>query len=211
MAFNKIDIENSFKSLQIDGFKFKKEVMGFSWTKKNNSITERIVIGYGGYPDSYKIYSPVAEIYFDQVENILENFKKTHFPDKNFGNGTIQKSFVRLQNIDYSKFEIEIKDENSFNVVAQQIKQIIEIGALPFFKKLNDLMTVFEITETMEIEEMADFIVQPLPQRRMVIKKLCNDSNYQEYVDWLIEYYKSENDEEWIELEQLDVFLKKME
>lgn len=211
MAFNKKELDQSFKSFSIDGFTFKKEIMGYSWTKEYLNRTERIIIGYRGYPDSYVSYTPTVTIYFPEVENILENFKKVHFPDKHFGNGTIHKSFVKLQNIDYSKFEIEIKDEKSFNEVALEIKKIIEIGALPFFKKFNDLMTVFEITETMEIEEMADFIVQPLPQRRMVIKKLCNDSNYQEYVDWLIEYYKSENDEEWKELEQLDIFLKTMQ
>lgn len=210
MAFNKKELDQSFKMISVDGFTFKKEIMGYSWTKKHPNREEKIIIGYRGYPDAYVAYTPTVTIYFPEVEKILENFKNIHFPDKHFGYGTIHKSFVKLQNIDYSKFEIEIKDENSFNEVALEIKQIIEIGALAFFKKLNDLMTVFEITETMKIEEMADFIVQPLPQRRMVLKKLCNDANYKEYVDWLIDYYKSENDDDWQEIELLDSFLKTM-
>jgi hypothetical protein len=42
----------------------------------------------------------------------------------------------------------------------------------------------------------------------MVIKKVCNDENYQDYVDKIINYYKSENDEDLKEIEQLNAFLK---
>jgi hypothetical protein len=43
----------------------------------------------------------------------------------------------------------------------------------------------------------------------MIIKKLCNDPNYNEYVNWLIEYYKSENDPDLFIIEKLNEFLNK--
>ena len=210
MIYSKDELDDSFKNLNFEGYNFKKEIMGYSWTKDFPDRIERISIGYRGYPNSYYVYTPFVEIYFKIVEDIIEKFMIDFFPDKDYGNGTIHKSFVKLPNIDYSKFELEIKDQDSFDEVANEIKKIFEKGIVPFFEKYSTLKTVFEETEIMPIEELRNFIVQPLPKRRMVIKKVCNDENYQDYVDRIINYYKSENDEVWKETEQLDAFLKNM-
>ncbi|QPH39438.1 hypothetical protein [Pedobacter endophyticus] len=34
MAFNKKELDQSFKQISIDGFTFKKEIMGYSWSKE---------------------------------------------------------------------------------------------------------------------------------------------------------------------------------
>lgn len=205
--WNKSIFNNNLSNIVVHNFKFISE--WGKWELKEENRTLNIHIGYNEYyGSSFYVKGISADIYYPEVENVLENFKKIHFPDKHFGHGTIRKSFINLPNIDYSKFEIEIKDENSFNDVAREIKQIIEIGALSFFEKFNNLDTVFEESEKMVREELRNFIVQPLPQRRMVIKKLCNDSNYQDYTTRLIDYYKSENDDDWQEIELLDTFLK---
>lgn len=104
----------------------------------------------------------------------------------------------------------EINNESSFREVAIEIYKIINNGALPFFDSYSNLNHVFEETEKMPIEEMAEFIEQPLPQRRIVIKWLCKDKKYQEYVDMVIDYYKSEKDDGWKEIGLLDKFLKTM-
>jgi hypothetical protein len=210
MAFNTGDLDKGFEIIKIDEFSFNKEIMGYSWTRTKANRIERVMIGYGGYPDSFKIYTPVVNIYFSEVENVFEKFKKEHCLNKFTGNSTIQKSFYKLPNVDSTKLKTEIKDLNTFNEVAIELKKIIEDGALPFFEKFNNVNAVFEESEKMAREELRNFIVQPLPQRRMVIKKLCNDPNYQDYTTRLIDYYKSEKDDDLKEIEDLDDFLKSM-
>jgi hypothetical protein len=209
MVYNKADFKKHIESIQIDGFKLKSAVQAYLFIRKLDDRTETITLSYRNYaPHGFYISGVSVDIHFNKVESVLEKFKNTYFPNNNFGHSTIHKSFVNLQGIDYSKFEIEIKDDYSFNEVAKEVKQIVEIGALLFFEKFNSLMTVFIITETMEIDEMADFIVQPLPQRRIVLKKICQDINYREYVNIVVEFYKSENNLTWLEIEKLDFFLK---
>jgi hypothetical protein len=201
----------NFNLSQLMGKDFKFIPKQGKWEKRIDDRILNIYVGYNEYYfSSFYIKGISAEIYFPEIENILESFSLKHFPDKDYGNGTIHKSFVKLPNIDYSKFELEIKDQDSFDEVANEIKKIFEKGIVPFFEKYSTLKTVFEETEIMPIEELRNFIVQPLPKRRMVIKKVCNDENYQDYVDRIINYYKSENDEVWKETEQLDAFLKNM-
>jgi hypothetical protein len=51
---------------------------------------------------------------------------------------------------------------------------------------------VFEESEKMSIEQMSNFIGQPLPFRRMIIKKLCNDVGYEEYCKLILDFYRAE-------------------
>lgn len=179
------------------------------WEKQVNHRKLSIHVGYNEYYfSSFYLKGVSADICFNEVERIINNFKKEYYPDKHYGNTTIQKVFVKLDNVDYSKFDIEIKDDFTFGEVATEIRKIINDGALPFFDLFSDIKTVFEETEKMRIDEMANFITQPLPQRRMVIKWLCNDEKYQDYVNMVIDFYKSENDNTWKEIELLDSFLK---
>lgn len=209
MVFNKNDFENLIVQLKPTGFVFKSEFGSARFTKKESNKVLTIGIGFNEYfPHSAIIKGVSATINLNEVENIIENFKNKFYPLKHYGNGTVHKTFVKAEGIDYSKFDIEIQNELTFSKVAIELKKIMIIEVTSFFHEFDTIIKVFNTSEIMPIDLMANFIEQPLPQRRMVIKKLCNDINYQEYVDWLIEYYKSENDEDWREIEKLDNFLK---
>lgn len=209
MVFNKIDFKKCIDSIQIEGFGLKSAVQAYLFIREYKDRTETITLSYRNYaPHGFYIDGALVDIHFHEVENTLNRFKNEYYPEKHFGNTTIHKALVKLEGIDYSKFELEVKDEFSFKQVAVEIEKVIKNGVFPFFEKYNILESVFKETEAMPIEEMANFIVQPLPQRRMVIKKLCNDINYSDYVNMVIDYYKSENDESWREIEQLDSFLR---
>lgn len=211
MVYNKADFKKHIETIQIGGFKLKSAVQAYLFVCKHKDKTETITISYRNYaPHGFYIDGVSVDIYFNEVENILHRFKKEYFPDKHYGNTTIQKVYIKFEDVDYSKFEIEIKDDFTFGKVASEIRKIINNGALPFFAMFSELKTVFEETEKMPIDEMAKFITQPLPQRRIVIKWLCKDIKYQDYVDMVIDYYKSEHDNTWKEIELLDSYLKTM-
>jgi hypothetical protein len=110
-----------------------------------------------------------------------------------YGNCTIHTALHNIKGIDYSKFNIEIQDEASFQIVAEEIKKIVKYGAMPFFEKYQTLEKVWEDMENMEGREMANFIAQPLPIRRMIIKKLCKDKDYEQYAMSIINYCKNKD------------------
>lgn len=212
MIFNKRDFEDLIFKLGPEDYKYKGNFGSARFIKVEGNIIFTIAIGYGEYfPHSAIISGVSADVYFNEVEDILNSLKKKYYPNKHFGGSTIQKVFVKQEGVDYTKFDTEIKDETTFKLVVTEIEKIIYYGALPFFERYSKLTTVFEEIEKMTIEEMVNIIVQPLPQRRMVIKWLCNDANYREYVDMVIDFYKTENEENWKEIELLDGFLKSIE
>lgn len=181
MAFNKIDIETCFKSLKIDGYKFKKEVMGFSWTKKGNSFTERIVIGYGGYPDSYNVYSPVAEIYFHDIEEVLEkfDFNERHVP-------TISRPFHDVQGIKYELLSTEINSDDSFDIVKKVVEKILEKGVFLFLNRFTSLQEIADFLADKKVEEIVPYIQGGilLPKTALILKT----TNHPKFKDRLYEF-----------------------
>lgn len=47
-----------------------------------------------------------------------------------------------------------------------------------------------DMAEAMPIREMARFYRQPLPERRMIVKKLLNAADYDWYAQDIVDYYK---------------------
>ena len=200
MAFNTIDLNNGFESIAVEGFKFKKEVMGYSWERENSDKMDRIVIGYGGYSDSFKIYTPIVGIFFKKVEEVLKPAYELSKVKGLYNHTTIHKSLINIEGIDYKIFDNEINSNKMFERVATEIEKLILKGALPFFEKYQSLKAVFEETEKMDIEKMSNFIGQPLPFRRMIIKKLCNDPSYENYYKLILDFYKAEGAENEVKL-----------
>lgn len=208
MAYNQSNFKKHIETIRYDYFTMKSEVQAYQFIRWHEDRTERITISYRDYsPHGYYIDGISVDIYFNIIEKTLLKFKSDVLPNLFIGDCTIRKSMISFPQVDYSKFEKEINSESTFVEVVNQINTINQIGVIPFFEKYNTLQSVFDFTEKMPIEEMADFIVQPLPQRRMVIKKMCGDRNYQEYADMVLNFYKSEKDETWKEIEKLIKFL----
>jgi hypothetical protein len=167
-------------------------------------------IDYAGreyFPHGAFLEGVIISVSFYSVENILNEILDKYHIKQRYGNSTIHAVLNDIEGIDYNKFETEIHDEASFQIVAEEIKKIVEYGAMPFFEKYDTLEKVFLETEKMSIDKMSNFISQPLPQRRMVIKKLCKDSNYNEYVKMVLDYYKSTNDPDVFIIEKLNDYL----
>lgn len=139
------ELEALIKSVIIDNrFKYKKEIQGFSWTKKSQGRQEEIVLGYRTFhPNVFQIYRPSVFLYFDEVETILEECLEKNNVKNIWGlPHTIHSTLYNIEGIDYSKFETKIHDEASFRIVAEEIKKIIEYGAMPFFEKYQTLEEV---------------------------------------------------------------------
>lgn len=178
MAYNNSDLDKSFKSIEVSGFNFKKEIMGYSWTKLHHDRIERIIIGYGGYPDSYRIYSPTVDISFEGIENTLNPLYEKYKIENRYGNTMVQRVLIGIKDVDYTKLQVEISNEESFNFVSQEVRKLIIIGALPFFEKFNTLQKVNEEICRLNEEEISSFISGIVGIKVPLIKKLTGANDF---------------------------------
>ena len=68
---------------------------------------------------------------------------------------------------------------------------------IPFYEKWKDLNVLYEyIKDKTEREELSEILGQFAPMKKAVILKLCNDSNYQEFMDSYFQKQKEYFDED---------------
>ena len=67
---------------------------------------------------------------------------------------------------------------------------------IPFYEKWKDLSVLYEYIKDKTEEELWDILGQFAPMKKAVILKLCNDSNYQEFMDSYFQKQKEYFDED---------------
>jgi|GEM_PF-3093033 len=193
MAFNKKELDNSFKSIAIEGFSFKKEIMGYSWTKKCSNRIERIIIGYTGYPNSYKAYTPTTAIYFPEVEDILIKYGLAEEYKSTFG-----RAFQDLNDVEYEKLGMEINSVEGFSVVKSVVYNILEKGVMPFLARFTTLEEIANFLADKKVEEIVPYIQGAiLLPKTVLIMKLASHTDFMkrlvEFRNVLLEYASTNN------------------
>jgi len=193
MAYNKKELDNSFISIKINGFNFKKEIMGYSWTKQYSNRIERIIIGYRGYPDSYVAYTPTISIYFPEVEDILTRYGLSEEYKSTFG-----KVFQDLNEVDYEKLNTGINSEETFNLVKNVVEDILEKRVMPFFTQFALLEEIANFLSDKKVEEIVPYIQGSiLLPKTVLIMKLANHPHFKkrlvEFRNVLLEYANTNN------------------
>ena len=67
---------------------------------------------------------------------------------------------------------------------------------IPFYEKWKDLNVLYEYIKDKTEEELWDILGQFAPMKKAVILKLCNDSNYQGFMDSYFQKQKEYFDED---------------
>ena len=94
------------------------------------------------------------------------------------------------------KYNLEkIKKEN-IEKIANEFINFYKQKALPFFEKWKDLNVLYEYIKDKTEEELWDILGQFAPMKKAVILKLCNDSNYQGFMDSYFQKQKEYFDED---------------
>lgn len=168
------------------------------YVKKVEDKEYRIYYSFNEYyPHSVVIRGIRVDISFDLVENILNEILRTNplaAYSPNEKGDTIGRGVYNIFGVDYSLLDThDVEDNSSFNVIKPHLQLLIG-AALQFFDDFSILQNVFDYAESLPISEMPNFIEQPMPFRRMIIKKLVGDSGYQAYVQQLMDFYTNEND-----------------
>jgi len=144
-----------------------------------------IAIGLIAYPDVIKIQEGCSVMKkFDEVESVLLPVLSKHDINIGFWKSTIFKDF------NIGQHEFNKHDLRAVEAIFNEIKSLSYIQGTQFLNLFKKLDQVYEASERMEVKEMVNFISQPLPLRRMVIKKLCEDNGFDDFCNKYIESAK---------------------
>ena len=95
------------------------------------------------------------------------------------------------------------KDISEYEEVVNIFKLFYKEEALPFFEKWKDLNVLYEYIKDKTEEELWDILGQFAPMKKAVILKLCNDSNYQEFMDSYFQKQKEYFDEDTEDIDNI--------
>ena len=88
------------------------------------------------------------------------------------------------------------KDISEYEEVVNIFNLFYKQDALPFFERWKDLNVLYEYIKDKTEEELWDILGQFAPMKKAVILKLCNDSNYQGFMDSYFQKQKEYFDED---------------
>ncbi|HEY9007324.1 MAG TPA: hypothetical protein VIM75_14385 [Ohtaekwangia sp.] len=193
MTYNKEDFYKHVATIVPKGFNMVKDSCMFE--RLFSDRKEIIHFSHNDYfPHGVFIKGVIVKTYYNKVEELMmKAFHDTGIERLHGDTGTITQLLTSIEDVNYQILDTEISNNVTFDIVAIELKKIVEKGAFPFFEYYKTLQVLYEETEKMELEKMADFIGQPLPFRRMIIKKLCNDPGYNDYYRMVVDFYRSED------------------
>jgi hypothetical protein len=194
MVFNKKDFENLIMQLKPEGFDYKGSFGSVRFTRKESVRILTIGIGYNQYfPHSAVIKGISADIYFPEVENILEKYD---LGEEN--TSTFSKVFQDLQGVDYEKLSTEINSDESFAIVKSVIENILEKGVKPFISQFTTLEEIANFLADKKFEEIVPYIQGAiLLPKTVLIMKLAKHPDFKrrlvEFRNVLLEYASTNN------------------
>jgi len=136
-------------------------------------------------------------INFLSIENILVPIlAKNNLVGRESSPKDIYNSFFIDSNYKIPTIKKEIKSDKDIKQIEDDFYLFFNTDALPFFEKWKDLNVLYEYIKDKTEEELWDILGQFAPMKKAVILKLCNDSNYQEFMDSYFQEQKEYFDED---------------
>jgi len=92
--------------------------------------------------------------------------------------------------------ETQLNTEEDIEKVAGMMWQYIEAVFIPFWEKYSDLQVVNdEIIDRIPDNQITDYLPSYASFKKMIIMKLCKNTNYEEYKSWLYNGLKKRYEE----------------
>lgn len=184
---NKIELISSIKEqLQLSEFKeITDGVSIISLRKKEKYKKEDIIFTYKKYPGIFILDSCIiGEKTIFEIETILgEYFTKYNVPYSDTTIFTVSRRNEKMS-------EFEIANESDIEQIMPSLSDMVYLDILPFFENYQTLGQVYEKVESMQLDKMSNFIFSPMPIRRMVLKCLVKEPNWEEYAKEVLGTYK---------------------
>ena len=137
-------------------------------------------------------------INFLSIENILVPIlAKNNLVGRESSPKDIYNSFFVDSDFKIPTIKKEIKSDNDIKQIEDDFYLFFNTNALPFFEKWKDLSVLYEyIKDKTEREELSEILGQFWQFKKAAILRLCNDSNYQEFMDSYFQKQKEYFDED---------------
>lgn len=153
-----------------------------------DNLNNRVSISYNVIGEKI-ILAPslVASIALIDVEKILEKyFIKTNLQFDKF---TIFKQSSRIENLELRT----LRTQDNLHDLSIIINDIILNDLVPFFSEFSSLNSVYLHLLTLEEQQFGRFVCSPVHPRVMIIKRLLNVNDWEEYCAACIALYKTQS------------------
>ncbi|NRA49707.1 MAG: hypothetical protein HRU12_11295 [Phaeodactylibacter sp.] len=150
---------------------------------------EEIIISYDKHPGQF-ILPPSLSAWkcFPSVEDILEKYFISN--NVNYRRNTIHINSRRVEDLKIRTIET-LED---FDGIIPELRKMVYDDILPFFEGNQTLEDVHSRVVKLEVDELANFIINPPHPRIMVIKRLVNACDWESYCIETIEMYKEQSE-----------------
>ncbi|MEN1784876.1 MAG: hypothetical protein AAGF77_07010 [Bacteroidota bacterium] len=171
---------------------FKRQGNEAYYTKRETDRELRFYFGEDVYyPHSVTIDGLSVNVSIDIVENVLDEVFE-QYPIAGYGSGkngdTIGGGGYNIPGVDYQSLgRHNVEDDASFAIIKPQLELIVQ-GGLQFFEDYKSLQAIHDHVATLPIRKMGTFLRQPMPARRMIVKKLIDAPDYQDYAQYVVDY-----------------------
>lgn len=153
--------------------------------KETNGNVKRIFLPYNVYPGSFYLNEAISGNFsLFKVESILEKYYKKY--NLNYLLITIHNSSRR-----HDLSSIELTEKLDIDRLFPYLKEMIIEDILPFFERYQTVEQVYEQMEAMPVMKMSEFIFNPMPIRRTILKALVKEKGWEEYAMGLLEYTRN--------------------
>lgn len=195
-TYNKENLQVHLEQIKPLGYTLESIENEFFYTKSETQRKLIISPMYNDYfPHDVVFASVFVDVLYTNVEQIFhdvyvnnQNVDFKHFLNET---PTFSKGFSSVLNsLEKNKLKnTKVFDDASFSQVKPLLQQMIN-AAVIFANQNQTLQDFYNLGEAMNIENQANFYIQPLPQRKMIVKKLINIP-YDQYALDLINFYSN--------------------
>ena len=102
-----------------------------------------------------------------------------------FGKSVIGEAAFR------SLYDNEVEDDFSFQIVRPLLEQMRD-AALAWADQNDTLQKAYDNAEALTLDVRSNLYSQPFPNKYLIIKKLLNKTDFQDYFDELIDFYTND-------------------
>ena len=194
-TYIKADYRSHLELLKPQGFTLNSDEI-YEKTITNGKIYI-VCSGSEYFPHSYIFSAILVGIRFNNVEDLFKQaclatnnaVYSADEDDLTFGRG-FAEDIIGEAGFD-TLYENEVEDDFSFQIVRPLLEQMRD-AALAWADQNDTLQKAYDNAEALTLDVRSNLYSQPFPNKYLIIKKLLNKTDFQDYFDELIDFYTND-------------------
>jgi len=194
-TYIKSDFRAHLELLKPDGFTLNRDEI-YEKTIANGKLFFYFAVDEH-FPHSAIFGQVVIRIRFNNVEDLFNQacistnnvVYKADEDDSTFGKG-FAEDIIGEAGFD-TLYDNEVEDDFSFQIVRPLLEQMRD-AALSWADQNDTLQKAYDNAEALTLDARSNLYSQPFPNKYLIIKKLLNKTDFQDYIDELIDFYTND-------------------